>query len=227
MVLGLVAVVSGLGAAWSALRWWRAGPDAFGRTPPKPWWAAGCLAALSLVTGGLAVRDHARESRLSGVASSLAGRPVEVRCQSWAGAFTDAHVEPGYVRWEADGGPARETTLKADVCRTLGGYLRGTGDPSHGEVVAVHIVTHEAMHLAGIQDEAAAECAAVQRDARTARLLGASAADAADLASRYWAEVYPRMPDDYRTTECAPGRSLDERLGDGPWAGAATPRPAR
>jgi hypothetical protein len=217
VVLGSLAVVTGLGAVWVVLRWRRTAADVFGRPPPPPWWGAGSLAALCLLTGGLAVRDHVRESRLSAAASALAGRSVEVRCQSWAGSFTDANVEPGYVRWEADGSPASETTLKADVCRTLAGYLKSPGRPSEADVVAVHIVTHEAMHMAGLKDEAAAECAAVQRDARTARLLGARPAEAAELAARYWTDVYPRMPDDYRSTECGPGRSLDEALGDGPW----------
>ena len=50
----------------------------------------------------------------------------------------------------------------------------------------MHVLTREAMHLAGRLDEAAAKCAAVQRDARTARLLGAAGADAAGLAAAYW-----------------------------------------
>lgn len=220
MVLGWVAAVAGLGACWVVVRWRRTAPDVFGRPPPAPWWGAGSLAALFLVTGGLAVRDHARESRLSEVASSLAGRTVRVRCQSWAGSFSDANVEPGYVRWEADGSPASETVIKADVCRTLGRYLKDPGNPSDAEVVAVHIVTHEAMHLAGLRNEAAAECAAVQRDAETARLLGAGEAEAAALASRYWTDVYPRMPDAYRSGQCGPGGSLDEGLPGAPWSAA-------
>jgi hypothetical protein len=81
----------------------------------------------------------------------------------------------------------------------------------------VHVLTHEAMHLAGRLGESEAECAAVQRDAHTARLLGAEPADAAGLAATYWREVYPLMPDRYRSEQCQAGGSMDERRADAPW----------
>jgi hypothetical protein len=89
--------------------------------------------------------------------------------------------------------------------------------------VAVHVLTHEAMHLAGLVGEAAAECAAVQRDAHTARLLGAAPADAAALAAAYWHGVYPQMPDSYRSGDCRPGGAMDERRPDAPWLAAPPP----
>ena len=64
---------------------------------------------------------------------------------------------------------------------------------------------------------AVAACAAVQRDAHTARLLGARPADAAALAGAYWRNVYPLMPDGYRSGDCRPGGPLDEGLADAPW----------
>src|SRR4029450_3526010 len=71
--------------------------------------------------------------------------------------------------------------IKRDQCRHLAAYVRsGHGRPSRDQVVAVHVLTHEAMHLSGRLDEAVAECAAVQRDAHTARLLGAGPAEAGD-----------------------------------------------
>jgi hypothetical protein len=85
-------------------------------------------------------------------------------------------------------------------------------------VVAVHVLTHEAMHLSGRLDEAVAECAAVQRDAQTVRLLGARPTDTAALAAMYWENIYPLMPDRYRSGECRPG---------GPWTSAWPTRRAR
>ena len=82
--------------------------------------------------------------------------------------------------------------------------------PTRDQVEAVHVLTHEAMHLSGRLEEAAAECAAVQRDAHTARLLGAPAA-------AYWRDVYPLMPDGYRSADCRPGGTLDDGLTDAPW----------
>ena len=71
------------------------------------------------------------------------------------------------------------------------------------------------MHLAGRLGESGAECAAVQRDAHSARLLGAGPADG--LAVTYWREVYPLMPDSYRSEQCRTGGSMDEGLADAPW----------
>jgi hypothetical protein len=123
-------------------------------------------------------------------ASVLAGARVAVRRQSFGGAFVDAGPQLGYVRWRADGKPEPWTLIKRDQCRHLAAHARSDKRrPSREQVVAVHVLTHEAMHLSGRLNEAAAKCAAVQRDAHTARLLGAPDAAAA----------------------------LDERLADAPW----------
>ena len=98
-------------------------------------------------------------------------------------------------------------------------WLRDNRD----QVVVVHVLTHEAMHLAGLVAEAAAECAAVQRDAQTARLLGAAPADAAALAAAYWREVYPQLPEGYRSSDCRPGGAMDERRTDAPWLAPLAP----
>jgi hypothetical protein len=159
-----------------------------------------------------------QERRLGGAASVLAGARVAVRCQSFGGAFVDAGPELGYVRWRADGSPEPWTLIKRDQCRHLAAYARSDQRrPTRDQVVAVHVLTHEAMHLSGRLAEAAAECAAVQRDAQTARLLGAGPADAAELAAAYWRNIYPLMPDSYRSGECRPGGAMDERLPDAPW----------
>jgi hypothetical protein len=108
--------------------------------------------------------------------------------------------------------------IKRDQCHHLAAYVRsGARRPTRDQVVAVHVLTHEAVHMSGRLDEAVAECAAVQRDAQTARLLGARPADAAALAATYWANIYPLMPDRYRSGECRPGGAMDEGLADAPW----------
>jgi hypothetical protein len=71
--------------------------------------------------------------------------------------------------------------------------------------------------MTGETDEARTECQAMQRDAAAARLLGADAAQARRLARSYWLVEYPRMPDGYRNSECAPDGPWDEHLPDAPW----------
>jgi electron transfer flavoprotein alpha subunit len=84
-------------------------------------------------------------------------------------------------------------------------------------VVAVHVLTHEAMHVAGDRTEATTECRALQHDARTVVLLGGTTAQGRQLATRVATEVYPRMPDEYRTAECRPGGALDLTPDDASW----------
>ena len=124
------------------------------------------------------------------------------------------------MRFDADGRPEPRTLIKRRPCADLARYLEGEqAAPTRDEVVAVHVLSHEARHLAGQTVEAEAECAAMQRDARTARLLGAPTTRRRALARTYWLDVYPRdarrVP--LRPT-CAPGGSLDEHLPDAPWA---------
>jgi uncharacterized membrane protein len=159
------------------------------------------------------------ESRLSHAASTLLGIHVEVRCQTLTGSALDMGRELGYVKWGPDGTPERRTLIKHDQCNDLDAYLNSNKErPTAAQIVAVHVLTHEAMHMSGITTEAVAECHAVQRDAALAKVLGASASAAHALAVSYWAVVYPNMPDDYRTGACGPGGDLDLHLPDPPWA---------
>jgi hypothetical protein len=71
--------------------------------------------------------------------------------------------------------------------------------------------------MSGETSEAKTECIAVQRDAEMARLLGASDIAARTLAESYWAQIYPRMPEGYRASQCGPGREMDIHSPDAPW----------
>jgi hypothetical protein len=206
-------------AAVVAARWYANRADELGRRRDFPLVSVVLLAVLAAGAATPGVLRARQERRLAAVASALAGVPVAVRCQRLGSAFVDAGPELGYVRWQPDGTPERRTLIKRDACRDLAAYVRSGGRrPSRAQVVAVHVLAHEAMHMAGLVQEHAAECAAVQRDARAARLLGASPDDARALAVAYWRTVYPAMPDGYRSTACRPGGTLDEHLPDAPWA---------
>lgn len=207
--------VACLGAALLvALRWARRRPAAF------PAWSCMGLVVLALLCAIPGAQRRIQEHRLESVARRLVGHSVSVHCQSTAAALVDAGAELGYVPFDADGVPLPTTVLKREPCRDLRAYVGSDKSaPTLQQVVAVHVLTHEAMHLRGQTSEATAECEAVQRDAVTAHMLGASLAQAAALAQAYWTEVYPRMPDDYRTGACTAGGPLDEGLATAPWAG--------
>lgn len=205
-------------AAGIGLRWLLNRTDALGRPRPFPWISvtvcvlAGCAALTPWV---LRMR---LEHRLGDAASAVVGSPVEVHCQTYGEAVVDAGAEFGYVPLGPSGVPRRETVIKREQCGDLSAYLRSDKTyPPHDQVVAVHVLTHESIHMSGETSESVTECLAVQRDAEMAKQLGAGDAGAQALARTYWETVYPHMPDGYRSDECGPGLALDQQLPDAPW----------
>lgn len=215
-----VAVAGGLAVAG---RWVGRRRDELGRPRPFPVLSVSLLAGLAVAAAVPGVRRHSEEDRLSRVAATLVGHPVRVHCQSFGQALTDVGAELGFVPYDAAGRPEPRTTIKRDPCARLRDYYGGhRGRPSQDTVVAVHVLTHESMHMRGLTGEAAAECAAVQRDETTAQLLGATPTQARELARDYWLVVYPQMPDDYREADCVPGGPADEQLPSAPWLPATS-----
>lgn len=194
--------------------------DALGRPRPFPVWSVSVLTLLSVGALIPGAQRHMEERRLASVASQLVGHKVAVACQTTTAALVDAGAELGFVPYDENGIPLPRTLIKRDPCKALRAYLGGQrGNPTQDEVIAVHILTHEAMHMRGETSEAAAECQAVQRDRTTASLLGASPEQAQRLARTYWLTVYPNMPEGYFSNDCGPGRPMDESLTTAPWVG--------
>jgi hypothetical protein len=204
VLLLLCVVLAGAGALLSA-RWYAARVDELGRRRRYPLTPVVCF-ELAVVAAVPIVRLAAEQHRLGTVASELAGAPATVHCQHLASAMADLSNDLGHVHVGPDGRPEHATLIKNEQCRLLASYLDGHQHrPSHQEVVAVHVLTHESMHMGGITSEAA-------------ELLGAAPDDARRLALHYWLTVYPFMPDEYRSVDCGPGRALDEHLPTAPWA---------
>ncbi len=158
------------------------------------------------------------ESRLSQSASTLLGMHVAVDCQTLTGSALDMGRELGYVKWGPGGIPEHKTLIKHQQCNDLHSYLDSSKlHPNAAEVLAVHVLTHESMHMSGITSESIAECAAMQHDTAMAEDLGASSVAAHALAMTYWLTVYPDMPDGYRSADCRPGGPLDLHLTNAPW----------
>jgi hypothetical protein len=216
---GVLLLVAG---AVVTIRWMSARIDAIGRPRPFPFIAVGLL----VVFGCAALTPFALrfrlERRLAAAASEFAGTRVEVRCQTFGGAFLDVGADLGYVIFGSDGRPERWTLIKREQCRELSGYLSSDKlSPTRSQIVAVHVLSHESVHMSGMRNEAQTECLAMQRDAEMAQLLGASPRAAGALAVAYWRDVYPGMPAAYRSEECGPGLALDGGRPDAPWVLAA------
>ena len=205
------------------LRWALMRVDSLGRVRPFPAIAVG-VPAVAALAFSIPLVQHARlEARLGSAAAVLAGVKVAVHCQTVEAAWLDAHPERGYVEVGPDGLPAHETVITYDTCNDLASWLGSDKvEPSDAQVVAVHVLAHESMHMGGLLVESRAECAAMQRDAQLAMLLGATEPQAHRLARHYWLVQYPMMPADYRDSGCGPMGPLDEHLTDSPWTALGT-----
>ena len=161
---------------------------------------------------------RADQARFSEVASRIADRNVSIECQRFSGALVDATSEAGYVAFSANGQPADVGRLERDTCNNLRDWLHSDkSTPTIEQVMAVHVLGHEAYHLAGIRDEAQTECEAMQRLDELAVWLGATPEQGRALAERYHAEVYPHMPSGYRSGDCVEGGTMDVAPEDPVW----------
>jgi hypothetical protein len=205
-------------AAGICLRWLFTRTDALGRRRPFPWISVTICALAGCAALAPWVLRIQLEHRLSDAASAIVGKRVEVHCQTFGEEFVDVGAEFGYVAFGPTGVPERKTLIKREQCGHLSEYLRSDKTyPTLDQVVAVHVLTHESIHMSGETGESITECQAVQRDAEMARLLGASDSGAHALARTYWETVYPYMPEGYRSDECGPDLALDMGLPDAPW----------
>lgn len=188
---------------------------------------AASLVATVVVLGFRAYEGRATESRLSSIASEIAGRDVRVRCYRSAAPAR----ESGSVMFDAHGRPADVARLDRDVCSALTAFARSpsgerfacvrTSSSCELEVLetlqALQTLAHEAWHLRGERSEPVAECYAIQTVAFVAKRFGAGARDAQAAARGVLAELYPRMPGEYQSRACHNGGRLDLRPGSPVW----------
>ncbi len=172
------------------------------------------------------------QHRLEPIASDIARRPVGVHCPGWWGRLlSPGDTNAGVVMLDESGGPADHTDLRAATCAELDALVEGRrtdqlacaarssscGDDVQALAWAVGTLAHESFHLRGILDEGLAECYAVQTLSGTAQRLGATPAEAQNLAALHWETGVPQMPVQYHEAGCANGEAHDLRPEDPVW----------
>lgn len=176
------------------------------------------LTAVTLWGTYSTLSDVVLRERLADAVEPIAGREVRVHCkQEYLGAFATGN-RTGYVPYSPDDerGTGQDVFLRRSVCDSLAD-ARGHWEVSPRVAASVQVLTHEAMHVKGVRDEAEAECSAMQYMASAARRLGAGPSTARGLAVTYYRSLYVRMPSEYRSADCVADGGLDLGLGDGPW----------
>ena len=127
--------------------------------------------------------------------------------------FSPRACRPGASFWLS---PSEDA---ARDCRTALRRARDTGvfgqrdgaacDLWASRLTAVHVLSHESVHLHGFYDEELTDCAAIQITAWVAMALGADEAFARSLAREYWTDFHLPRTGAYQSVACHDGGSLD------------------
>jgi hypothetical protein len=177
--------------------------------------------------------DRSTERDLAPITTAVAGRTVEVDCQSLWATLIDPLPRHGSVRFDGNGIPEARIFLTHPICDRLQAF-RGTrrhehlsclrtmdwsqpiplapGSPCYRQtsktIYALLTLAHEAYHTAGVTNEATANCYAIQAMAYVAVELGSEQAEA-ELLARAMNALEPLQGGEYGTAECRAGAKLD------------------
>ncbi len=172
------------------------------------------LGALAIAAARPAYTTWQLETLLSEKASIISDRPnIKVRCNSmfdtlFSGKGVSSPAGTAYIE-------AGEIFFESGWCKNFKKYLKAPEDASREQLFAMHIFTHEVMHIRGERNEKKTDCQAIQRNHTVGELLGISRSVARENAKRYYVELYPRH--NYFDRHCKPGGRYDERLADAIW----------
>lgn len=135
-----------------------------------------------------------------------------LHCQRLIETMVDATQNIGHVSLaEPD-----KAVMKHRPCQELFDYMRSDkNNPTADQVEAVHVLTHESIHVGGNYNEAETECAAVQRNSKTVEQLGGTREQGVQLAETYYTQTYPNMSQNYKSAECFENGLLDLTPDDG------------
>jgi hypothetical protein len=161
------------------------------------------------------------EGFLARRATELAdNHPAMVHCNT----LFDTMLDPEMLAAGHANPKTGKIVIQKPWCGTLMSYLRHPSRASEEELESLDMITHESMHVRGELNEAITECEAVQRNYRAAKLLGVPDGVAKRNALDYYNTVYQQrgkiggLQGAYYSDQCAPGKSMDERLSDSTWA---------
>ena len=211
------------------------------------------LAAVAIIVIGVWLwtghTNAQNEHRLGTVASELAGRSVGVRCQGFWAALLDIQSRSGEVDFP-EGRAPDHMFLTHGVCGRLRSFMgshrhrnldclsaidwsrfsftvdydapcvRGVREDAE----AVNTLAHESMHLRGFVSESQAQCYAIQEDAWTVVRMGGTEQQG-DAVAELMLALQPGVPDEYQSSDCRTGGSLDLNPGTSAFPSESPPAP--
>lgn len=182
-------------AAWSAF-------SPVIRYNEKPVWVVAILILIpTLIMGGYEIRWQFHENQATQIVQKVSGRiEGKAKCQRFSEAFFDTALSTkGMVYYDKD----NVAHLKYDTCQSFMSWMESNkSNPSEKEAMAVLVVIHESVHVAGEHNEAITECKADKQLAEIAEHLGATKKQAEDLYTLYMEKIHPRQPSQYQNGVC-------------------------
>ena len=170
------------------------------------------MVVLAAVAAILPIRHMLFEHRLAVAAEQLIGHEqVIVDCNS----YFDSIFHLGAAGFVYRGSGV--INLEVRTCDRLRDYLDNPSAAGPNERYSLHVLTHEAMHVAGVYDEILTDCKAFQRNHKTASLLGVAGNIAVWHAREIHRSRSPQHP--YYSAECEPGGPMDDKLPGAVWKG--------
>ena len=168
------------------------------------------MLGLAVVVASFPLRHWYFEYRLGQAVDEFLGRnDVVVHCQS----YFDSLYTYGKAGFVYRGG--KEIFLDPKRCSQLKDFLADPKLYDDPNAYSLHVLTHEAMHIAGEYNEIKTDCKAFQRNHQLAQILGVDR----DIAIRTAIDSHlfrsPRHP--YYSSQCIPGGPMDEQLPDAVW----------
>jgi len=169
------------------------------------------LLVLAFFTGKPLIKHYLFEYTLSQKASVLAvPNTAKVDCVSLFESMFDSFGFSGLAFFDTG-----DIRLQYPTCNQLQDYLASPETATKEQIESLHVFTHEAMHIRGERNEPKTDCQAIQRGHFAAELLGVPRYLAKQHILTYYEGDYRRHP--YFSKECAPNKSMDEKLIDSIW----------
>ena len=154
------------------------------------------LAAAATIGVAYAVTGQTTTAqRLSVTVTQIAGSPAVVTCRErWRDVLAPI---PGPARTQMGVRPAVVEATAATCAHATSWPTTPASSWPQGAVLAAGALAHESAHVAGIRDEAQAECFALENIAELLRFDGVAVSTAVDIQQRYRDEFYFQQTGDY------------------------------
>lgn len=144
------------------------------------------------------------------------------RCQRLFETMFFAGADAGRVERDLETGELeKQSMITYETCRNAISWMESDKEsPTLEQASAINILSHEAIHMSGEENEAKTECLAVQWNPIIAQRLGATPKQAEKLVLAYMTGDYPeRLPAEYvDEANCRPGGEWDLKpSSNAPW----------